>query len=241
MGETNGPSLKPFIRYFGGKWRIAPRYPRPRHGIIIEPFAGAAGYSLRYPHLAVTLVEKYGALAEMWRYLIAVPEREIARIPLVESVLDLPSWVPQPARDMVGFCMNDAAARPGVTLSSGRKSLRAAGRNFEGWGEGRRHRVATQLKHIRHWRVIHGDYTEAPDTAATWFIDPPYEKAGAHYVNSSKDIDYGKLAAWCLSRKGQVMVCENDGASWLPFSPYAVGKTVMSRCGSHESMFYFEN
>jgi hypothetical protein len=35
-------SLRPFWRYYGGKWRAAPRYPRPTHDTIIEPFAGAA-------------------------------------------------------------------------------------------------------------------------------------------------------------------------------------------------------
>jgi len=41
--------LRPFWRYYGGKWRAAPSYPSPRCETIIEPFAGAAGYSLRYP------------------------------------------------------------------------------------------------------------------------------------------------------------------------------------------------
>ena len=31
------------------------------------------------------------------------------------------------------------------------------------------------------------------------------------------DIDYSALADWCHSRKGQVIVCENEGADWLPF------------------------
>jgi site-specific DNA-adenine methylase len=53
---------------------------------------------------------------------------------------------------------------------------------------------------------------------ATWFVDPPYNnKAGSHYKCGSKDIDYNNLAEWCRSRRGQVMVCENAGATWLPF------------------------
>jgi hypothetical protein len=35
-------NLKPFIRLYGGKYRAAPRYPKPLHD---TPFAGAAGYS----------------------------------------------------------------------------------------------------------------------------------------------------------------------------------------------------
>jgi hypothetical protein len=35
---------------------------------MVEPFAGAAGYSLRYPERDVILVERYAVVAEMWRY-----------------------------------------------------------------------------------------------------------------------------------------------------------------------------
>lgn len=31
--------LRPFWSYYGGKWRIAERYPRPAFDRIIEPFA----------------------------------------------------------------------------------------------------------------------------------------------------------------------------------------------------------
>jgi site-specific DNA-adenine methylase len=50
--------LKPFFCYYGGKWRAAPHYPAPEHDRIIEPFAGAAGYSMRYPQKRVALYEK---------------------------------------------------------------------------------------------------------------------------------------------------------------------------------------
>lgn len=33
-------TLKPFWRYYGGKWRAAPSYPAPLHNTIVEPFAG---------------------------------------------------------------------------------------------------------------------------------------------------------------------------------------------------------
>lgn len=86
--------LRPFWRYYGGKWRAAPRYPQPRYDTIIEPFAGSAGYSLRYPERRVILVEKYTVIAEMWRYLIAVTPAEVLRIPCVEHIDELPDWVP---------------------------------------------------------------------------------------------------------------------------------------------------
>lgn len=69
--------LKPFWRYYGGKWRAAPRYPKPEFSRIVEPFAGAAGYSMRYPSRQVILVEKHPIIAEIWRWLIAARESEI--------------------------------------------------------------------------------------------------------------------------------------------------------------------
>ena len=51
------PALKIFFSYFGGKWRAAPHYPAPTEPHIIEPFAGAAGYAMRYPERKVTLID----------------------------------------------------------------------------------------------------------------------------------------------------------------------------------------
>ena len=225
--------LKPFWRYYGGKWRAAPRYPSPVHDTIIEPFAGAAGYAMRYPDRRVILVDKYPVIVGIWRYLINVSSDEILRIPYVEHVDDLPAWVPQEARWLVGFQMNNATTAPRRTLSAGRKKLAALGRANEGWSPVFRERVASQVEHIRHWQIIEGDYTAAPDVAATWFVDPPYNnKAGSYYVHSR--VDYASLAAWCRTRRGQVIVCENEGADWLPFRPFAVLKAGINGKGSRE-------
>jgi len=226
--------LRPFWRYYGGKWRAAPRYPKPRFSTIIEPFAGAAGYSLRYYDHNVILVEKYPVIAEMWRYLIGVSPEEIKRIPAVEHVDELPSWVPQGGRYLVGFCMNAATTRPCKSLSSGRKQLREMGRKFEGWGDGMKARVSSQVPLIRHWKIIEGNYTDAPELEeATWFVDPPYNnQAGSYYVHHS--LDFPALGDWCRSRPGQVIACENEGADWLPFKPFAVLKAGVNGKGSHE-------
>lgn len=229
--------LRPFWRYYGAKWRIAPRYPAPRHRTIVEPFAGAAGYSLRYPDRDVILVEKYHVIAEIWRWLIAATPDEVRAIPCVDAVADLPAWVPDGARWLVGFNLGAQLKRPQLNLSSGLAARRGRGRGWcEGWTSAMRERVALQVSAIRHWTVIEGDFATAPDVEATWFIDAPYQIAGQGYVHGSGALNYAELARWCRTRRGQTIVCEAAGADWLPFSPFG-SVCGMSGAPSHEAIW----
>src|SRR5690606_4564477 len=82
--------------------------------------------------------------------------------------------------------------------------------------------ITSQQHAIRHWIVFEGSYADLPNAPATWFVDPPYNnRAGSLYTFGSGGIDYSHLGAWCREREGQVIVCENDGADWLPFAPFA--------------------
>ncbi|MFL6862652.1 MAG: hypothetical protein ACJ8DZ_06610, partial [Allosphingosinicella sp.] len=59
-------------------------YPAPRYNTIIEPFAGSAGYSLRYHERTVILYEIDPVVVAVWKYLIGVTPREILAIPDLE-------------------------------------------------------------------------------------------------------------------------------------------------------------
>lgn len=231
--------LAPFWRYYGGKNRAARLYPAPEHDLIIEPFAGAAGYSCRYYWKNVVLVDRSPIIAGIWRYLINVSEREILSIPdLPEggTVDDLPSWVPQEARWLAGFWCNTASTTPGRTPSKRAREDGQDSSNWTGWGWKPRNRIAGQLSKIRHWQIIEGDYAQSPEAVGTWHVDPPYNNsAGAYYPHQPDSFE--RLAEWCRTRKGLVMVCENAGADWLPFRNLASIKSQEGRLGkarSHE-------
>jgi hypothetical protein len=220
-------NIKPFFTFYGGKWRAAPMYDRPEHKTIVEPFAGSAGYSIRYPWHDVVLVERDPLIAATWRYLIRVAPGEIRSLPDIEvgQTTDDLNVAPE-ARLLIGWWCNGGSATPKKSLgfwARERKEAGGAGWKTAGqlnWGARVRERIASQLDAIRHWRIIEGDYTMAPDVEATWFIDPPYVEAGKHYRFGSSSLDYPALGAWCKRRFGQVIVCENVGATWLPFRPW---------------------
>lgn len=218
--------LRPFFCYYGGKWRDTPRhYAAPTYDAIAEPFAGAAGYSLRYPDRAVTLCELDPIVAGVWEYLIRVSPSEIRTIPDVghdETIDDL--RVCQEARWLVGFWLNKGASSPRKSPSAW---MRSGVRPGSYWGPQVRETLACQVESIRHWRIIPGDYRAVSDLGpATWFIDPPYQVAGSHYRFGSQGIDFAGLGEWCQSRQGQVIVCENVGADWLPFEPLTPSKAT---------------
>jgi len=223
--------LKPFWTYYGGKWRAAPHYPVPVYDTIVEPFAGGAGYALRYANLRVILVEKNPKVAATWRYLLNVSASEVRSLPLLErdqSVDDL--QIIDEAKLLIGWNLNKGTVCPSKKPS---RWMREDLRPSQFWSAARRERVARQVESIRHWTLIEGDYTHAPDIEATWFVDPPYCGAGKHYPTTIDD--FGDLGRWCRERTGQVMVCENVGASWLPFQPFRKIKANASRHGGKVS------
>lgn len=216
--------LSPFWSYYGSKWRIAGLYPRPQHQTLVEPFAGSACYALRYPHHQVLLCDQDEIVCGIWDYLIKVSEAELLALPdVVQCVDDVVG--PQEARWLIGFWMGRGLSAP--CRQAGRWMKNYAPRKGYGisfWGSRAKARIAAQLRHIRHWQIRHGSYSDlGVSKSATWFIDPPYRgHPGRRYRKGSTAIDYVALALWCRSLPGQVIVCEALGANWMPFEPLSV-------------------
>lgn len=224
--------LQPFFTFYGGKWRIARRYPPPTHPTIIEPFAGAAGYALTYYDRRVVLNEANARIAALWRWLVRVTAVELLSLPDVPhdgTVDDL--GVHQEARDLIGFWCNKSCALPATRPSSWMRSGRYAN---QFWGPAIRERLARQAGAISHWVIREGSYLKLELERASWFVDPPYQvpadtpkrcfPAGARYSPSARKINFEHLGRWCRALPGQVIVCEHPRATWLPFESLTVAK-----------------
>ncbi len=220
--------MKPFFSYYGGKWRIAKQYQSPIYDVVVEPFAGSAGYAIRHQSKNIILVEKDKVVSSVWKYLINANKNDIYNLPLEIHSDGLRHMdIPDGAKALIGFWLNKGTVAPANTPGAWMRS----GINPKSfWGSEIRQRIAEQVPHIKHWKLIEGDYTQAPSSQeCTWFIDPPYQRAGVHY--KMNEIDYTTLGQWCLSLKGQVIVCEEQGAEWLPFIPFVRAKANPSKNG----------
>jgi site-specific DNA-adenine methylase len=210
--------LHPFFSYFGSKYRMAKHYPKPLFNTIIEPFAGAAGYSLLYPEKKIILYDTYEPIVALWKYLIRVEKKEILSLPLDfdghEFCKEYPVSacnITEEAKILIGFWLTESQ-----TYASTYPLSRSRGGN---WTSRKRNLIANQVEHIRHWEVENKSYDKIEtNKKCTWFVDPPYVQAGKRYKNNH--IDYKQLATWCKDRRGQTIVCEQEGADWLNFTTF---------------------
>ncbi|MGB1041629.1 MAG: hypothetical protein ACPGVD_12200 [Flavobacteriales bacterium] len=197
--------------YYGSKSKLVHYYPKPKFDLIIEPFAGSAKYSLKYFEKDVLLIDKYEKLVRIWKWLQKCSINDIKKLPspkLGEAInremfdCDEQFW-------LMGFIVQDGVNAPRKTVSKF-----VANRNIET----KKKNIYENLFKIKHWEIKHGTYEDIQNTKATWFIDPPYQYGGEYYIESNKKIDFQYLGKWCKTRNGQVIVCENTKANWLPFN-----------------------
>lgn len=218
----------PLFKWFGSKWLSSKTLPPPQYDCIVEPFAGGAGYSLRYAHKDVFICESDPHVFALWQWLIGeATETSIREIPVhvtegtdirtlglsYGQQLLLKTWQ---RTNNVGNCwtISPWGNKPGQ------------------WTENTRARVASEFAAVRHWQV-HNDgmiVLRQSDALATWFIDPPYQY---NYQYKQASIDYAELATLIQAKRGQKIVCEavcpKTGAvpAWLPFRHF--GERITSR------------
>lgn len=199
--------------YYGSKLKIVNHYPAPVYNTIIEPFAGAAQYSLKYFDRDVILVDKYDVIIRLWKWLQQCSSNDILSLPNIDrgKTVDDFQWDCIEQKWLIGFIIAAGVSSPRKTPSKWRTTIRPNGQRYK------LQEIAKSLYKIKHWKFVLGEYSCLENVQATWFIDPPYQYGGQHYkVNG---VNYSELSDWCKSRKGQVIVCENEQADWMNFSP----------------------
>lgn len=202
--------------YYGSKNQLARYYQYPRYDTIIEPFAGSAGYAMyhleRDKSLRAVLCEKSDKVFRAWQFLKTATEKDIDDYPIPK------------AGDRTSDFFAMASSASNAFLRSHYMTMTTRMEN----------RMRMELKRIKRLlplmeriEIIKGSYSDIANVEATWFIDPPYQNIngtirgqGYDLFCNSESIDYQDLATYCKMRMGQVIVCEQEGADWLPFRPF---------------------
>jgi site-specific DNA-adenine methylase len=200
--------------YFGAKTNVIKRYPPPKYDKIIEPFAGSAQYALRYFDREVLLVDKYDVVVKIWKWLQLCSPSDILKLPRLkegQKIEDI-KFDCEEAKLLMGFMAGFSSTSPRNTATNKHTSRP----NFVNFNL---KKIAASLCKIKHWEVRVGSYEELENEEACWFIDPPYQFGGEHYVHGNEAINFVELGKWCMERKGQAIVCESSKANWLPFIP----------------------
>jgi site-specific DNA-adenine methylase len=195
--------------YYGSKSKIINYYPPPKYNKIIEPFAGSARYSLKYWDREILLIDKYKEVIDIWKWLQHCSTNDIKSLPILKPGTDLRSInLSKEELKFMRWQISTAAFSPVwiVTSMQNEEKQKRQLRN-----------IINNLHKIRDWEIVHGDYRDMKNEEATWFIDPPYQFGGHKYKEGNNKINFNELGEWCKSRKGQIIVCENTNADWLPF------------------------
>lgn len=204
------------FRYFGRKCQHAAKYQEPFHDKIIEPFAGSAAYSLHGNRWRneILLFDINPIIIGIWNYLISANSRQILKLPNLypdDRISNFTQLI-QEERWLLGFHCSANSSVP-----QDKVSVRTNPRNVRLIWNYQKIKIAKDLHKIKHWKVDSKSYEKIPNQKATWFIDPPYVKTAKFYPKGTIDFEF--LSDWCRKREGQKIVCESEGAVWLPFQP----------------------
>lgn len=226
--------MRPFFSYYGAKYTGSAHYGKPRHSVVVEPFAGSACYSTRWNARRVKLYDVSPDICDLWDFLINCSEADIAAIPdEFEQNQDFLT-LPRGPRLLCGFWVSKGRAEASSNLSPWYHTYKNA-TDCRVWGPAVKARIIRQKPMIAEWTIDNLSWDRVPLIDAHWHVDPPYNNpAGDRYPHSN--IDFCALSDWCRALPGPVDVCENLGADWLPFERlYEVVSSRGRRDGSRSA------
>ena len=212
--------------YYGSKSKVSGRYPAPRHRLIIEPFGGSAAYAWRHHEGRDVWVNDLDpSTFAIWQFLQSADVADALKAlpPTIRPGQRIDEIIPDGDGDHPGL---SGLVRAELSRgTSGRRDIPSRATAFGAYYYWPRlvPKFLIVAREVAGWKITNRNYVDLPNETATWFIDPPYSNdAGRRYRQS--DVDYAALADWSRDRNGQVLVCENYGAKWLPFLPLTPGR-----------------
>ena len=210
--------LRPFVKFFGSKWRLSKLYPVPRFNCIIEPFAGGANYAMHHILHGFTgkviLNDADVRICNLWNYLKNATKQDILDLPLLQDK--------EVGTDIFSLGLPEGASeliirwqRMGINRCS---TVSAWNGKTGQWDASIRKTIADNVHLLRDIEVSNLSFADMQNIECCWFIDPPYQSNIVKYEASSVPLNYSVLSDWCKQRNGQIIVCEQSPADWLPFT-----------------------
>lgn len=217
--------------YYGAKNQLAKYYPNPSYNFIIEPFAGSAAYSVYHlnknENLNALIIEKDKRVYDTWKYLLACSATDIINYP-----------TPEIGEQTTDFLIMTCSVS---NATSKCKSMKFTPRIAKVFGI-QQQRIVRLIHISNRIELVYGDYRDAKNIEATWFIDPPYQldhkvttktvfpNGNGYSLSCNADkLDYNELSNFCQNRKGQCIVCEKNNANWLPFQQFNTNKNSLNK------------
>lgn len=236
----------PLFKCFGSKWTSSKLLPPPTGKIIVEPFAGSAGYSMRHCEHEVVLYEANLHLRTLWKWLIEDASEQAVR--------EVPINIPQ-GTDIRTLGLSNGQAlllkNWQRTNNIGNLWTTSSWGHLPGqWTANTRARVAEEVALVKHWSIsaeVDGlsAFTLHKGQKFTFMIDPPYQY---NYKYSSEPLDYSLLGYLVQGVEGQVLalegLCTKTGAmpEYLPFEHFATQVTSRRKVynNHHSSVLLYQ-
>ena len=220
--------LNPILRYYGGKWRLAPWIISyfPPHRVYVEPYCGAASVLLRKPKSKVEVLnDQHERLVSLFQVLRDPDTARQLRENLKYTPCSMVEYME--ARERCADPLEDAR-RMIILGQQAHGSTGAAGGKKSGWRRGVRRFSPSSAdcwarlwKQVGRWsarlRAVYLESSEALDvirrydsTDTLFYIDPPYLASTRNnaygYAHELSDQGHKELAEALQTIQGKAIV-----------------------------------